>query len=50
MFDLYVRALFPALAMDRMNTAQAIGLVIADRPVAEKNWDAATRELYRVEG
>lgn len=49
-FDLYAAALFPALALDRLNTAQAIALVAGEKRAAEVAHTATIREVYRVEG
>ena len=51
LFDLYAASLMPGLALVRLNTAQAIGMVASgNRQTAERAWDATTREIYRVEG
>lgn len=49
-FDLYAAALLPSLALVRLNTAQAIGMVAGDKQVAERAWSQTTREIYQVEG
>lgn len=49
-FDLYAAAVMPALALERLNTAQAIGMVAGEKRVAEQTWTATSREIYQVEG
>lgn len=49
-FDLYAGALMPALALTRLNTAQAYGMVMGEKRIAEQTWQSTTREIYRVEG
>jgi hypothetical protein len=49
-FDLYAASLTAALALDRMNTAQAIGMVLAEKEAADRLWTASIREAYPREG
>lgn len=48
-FDRYVAALFPALALERMNLTQGIGLAFGGKD-GEERWLATVREAYPEEG
>lgn len=50
LFDLYAAALAPAYALDRLNSAQAIGMALATDPrVGRELWESTAREVYRLE-
>jgi hypothetical protein len=45
-FDLYAAALWPVAAIERMNMAQAIGLVMAGKDDAKSLRDATLNEAF----
>lgn len=49
-FPLFAAAIFPALALERLNVAQSIAMTMAEKAAAQGAWDAAVREAYPAEG
>lgn len=45
-FDLYAAALWPVAAIERMNMAQAIGLVLAGKDAGDELRRATLREAF----
>lgn len=49
-FPRYVDALFQAMALERLNSAQSVGMALAPQEKAKIAWDQATAEAYPMEG